>query len=54
MESETKCEFGVNRYYDDRQGCDNCYCNMPCQGYNCPAGTECKEEPDPQSPGEWR
>ena len=43
--AKTRCEFGVLRYYDDRTQCEECYCNQPCHGFQCPLGTTCQVEP---------
>ena len=42
---DARCEYGVLRYYDDRTRCEECYCQEPCHGFQCPAGTSCQVEP---------
>ena len=41
----TSCEYGVLRYQDDRTRCEECYCNQPCHGFQCPLTTTCQVEP---------
>ena len=36
------CQYGTQRYYDDRTQCEECYCNEPCHGFECPYGTSCQ------------
>jgi hypothetical protein len=36
------CPYGVLRYFDDRTNCEECYCNEPCHGYECPTDTSCQ------------
>lgn len=40
-----RCKYGTQRYFDDRTQCEECYCNEPCQGFECPDGTSCQVEP---------
>ena len=32
------------RYTDDRNGCEVCYCDEPCYGYECPPEHSCAVE----------
>lgn len=34
------CPYGVIRRYDENQ-CERCHCEDPCQGYECPADSNC-------------
>jgi hypothetical protein len=43
--ARARCQYGTARYYDDRTRCEECYCNEPCHGYECPQGTSCLVEP---------
>ena len=37
------------RYYDERTRCEECYCNEPCHGFQCPQGTTCQVPKLPDS-----
>ena len=39
-----QCPYGIMRYRDDRSQCIVCYCNEPCEGYECTQGTKCVVE----------